>query len=105
MKSTVPEKKELSIEDFVLGEERAERRDVDVEPKEETKPKTVYPWETERMKMREDVLKTFNIRLPEPYLLKLRFIGKNIPDSMHQFCLEILKKEIDKKVAKLTSKK
>ena len=51
--------------------------------------------------MREDVLKVYNLRFPEPYLLKLKHIAAHTPDSMHQFCINVLLPAIDKKVKEL----
>ena len=60
----------------------------------------LLPWEDPRV--REDVRKGYNLRLPEPYLLKLRFIAAHRQSSMHQFCLGILLPAIDEKVKELT---
>ena len=56
-----------------------------------------YPWDTAR----PDVLKQYQLRLPEPYLEKLRYIGQHTPLSMQQFCLEVLMPAIDAKIAAL----
>ncbi len=58
------------------------------------------PWEDPQV--RDDVLKVYNLRLPEPYLLKLKHIAAHTPDSMHQFCIDVLLPAIDKKVKELT---
>lgn len=58
------------------------------------------PWEDPRV--REDVLKVYNLRLPEPYLLKLKFIAEHTPDSMQKFCLETLLPAIDARIGQLT---
>lgn len=47
-----------------------------------------YPWAAPGV--RDDVAKVFNLRLPEPYLLKLKYIAEHTPDSMQQFCLNAL---------------
>jgi hypothetical protein len=57
------------------------------------------PWNQPRV--RADVLKVYNLRLPEPYLLKLRFIAENTPGSMHRFCLDALLPAIDAEVERL----
>ena len=59
-----------------------------------------YPWEDS--KIRDDVLKVYNLRLPEAYLLKLKYIAENTPDSMQQFCLSALLPAIDAKIEELT---
>lgn len=61
-------------------------------------PAISYPWETAR----SDVLKQYQLRLPEPYLEKLRYIGQHTPHSMQQFCLDILLPAIDAKITELT---
>jgi hypothetical protein len=60
------------------------------------------PWE--RPSVRDDVKKTYVLRLPEAYLLKLKFIAQNTPDSMQKFCLTELLPAIDKKVNELLAK-
>lgn len=59
-----------------------------------------YPWQHPRV--RDDVLKVYNLRLPEPYLLKLRFIAGNTPGSMQRFCLDALLPAIDAEIERLT---
>ena len=59
-----------------------------------------YPWNDP--KVREDVLKLYNLRLPEPYLLKLKYIAEHTPDSMQKFCLDALLPAIDAKIEQLT---
>ena len=51
-------------------------------------------------KLRDDVLKVYNLRLPEPYLLKLKYIAEHTPGSMHQFCIDTLLPAIDKKITR-----
>ena len=65
------------------------------------KPEAFYPWETPGI--REDVTKVFNLRLAEPYLLKLKYIAEHTPDSMQQFCLHVLLPAINAKIEELTS--
>ncbi len=65
-------------------------------------PLTPYPWEASGI--REDVAKVYNLRLPEPYLLKLKYIAEHSPASMQQFCLKLLLPAIDVKIAELTRK-
>jgi hypothetical protein len=58
-----------------------------------------YPWEEPGV--RDDVTKVYNLRLPEPYLLKLKYIAENTPNSMHKFCLNVLQDAIDEKIEEL----
>jgi hypothetical protein len=61
-----------------------------------------YPWQGD--KIREDVLKVYNLRLPEAYLLKLKYIADHTPGSMQKFCLDALLPAIDKEINKLLKK-
>ena len=61
-------------------------------------PPPAGPWETAR----PDVQKTFNVRLPEPHLLMLRYIAEHTPDSMQMFCQKLLLPAIEAKIAELT---
>ena len=58
-----------------------------------------YPWQAPGV--RDDVHKVYNLRLPEPYLLKLKYIADHIPESMQQFCLNTLLPAIDDQIAAL----
>ena len=53
--------------------------------------------------MREDVAQVFNLRPPEPYPLKLKFIAERSPDSMPQFYLNVLLPANAAKIAALTA--
>ncbi|HCB12751.1 MAG TPA: hypothetical protein DEP36_04165 [Gammaproteobacteria bacterium] len=59
-----------------------------------------YPWKVPGV--REDVAKVFNLRLPEPDLLKLKYIAEHTPDSMQQFCQRVLRPAIEAKIQELT---
>ncbi len=59
-----------------------------------------YPWQEPGV--RDDVLKTYNLRLAEPYLLKLKFIAEHTPDSMQKFCMNVIVDAIDRKIEDLT---
>jgi hypothetical protein len=52
---------------------------------------------------KRDITKVYNLRLPEPYLLKLKYIAEHTPESMQKFCLELLLPAIDAKIAELTN--
>ena len=85
-----------SADDFIAG---ADQQTEAVEQPEST-PVALLPWKDSQV--REDVLKVYNLRLPEPYLLKLKHIATHTPGSMHQFCIDVLLPAIDKKVKELT---
>jgi hypothetical protein len=59
----------------------------------------VYPWQEPHI--RADVTKVYNLRLSEPYLLKLKYIAEHTPDSMQKFCMAVLEKAIDDKINEL----
>ena len=93
MKSRLPGKKDLDIDAFISGAGDKTAKSTLVE-------KTAsYSWE--ETGVREDVTKVYNLRLPEPYLLKLKYIAENTPDSMHKFCLNVLQEAIDAKIEEL----
>jgi hypothetical protein len=85
-----------NVDTFIEGaEKRIETPTPPVVPKE-------LPWNA--LGVREDVAKIFNIRLPEPYHLKLAYIAEHTPQSMHNFCLDVLKSAIDAEIEELTGK-
>lgn len=60
-----------------------------------------YPWEEPDVS--EDTIKTYLLRLPEPYLLKLRFIREQTGRSMQHVCLDAILPRIDEEVERITS--
>ncbi len=84
-----------SVEDFISS---AEQKKEQIEQSFQKLDK-VYPWEMSEV--REDVAKVYNLRLPEPYLLKLKYIAEHTPESMQTFCLRVLLPGIDKKIKEL----
>lgn len=95
LKSRPPQKTQQDLDAFLAGaEQRTESK-----PKS-TKKAATYPWE--EAGVRDDVTKVYNIRLPEPYLLKLKYIAEHTPGSMHKFCLDHLLTAIDAKIDELT---
>ena len=88
------------VEKFISeAENRREVIPPDREPAVKKEHK-VYPWQDPRL--RDDVAKVYNLRLPEAYLLKLKYIAEHSPQSMQRFCLDVLLPEIDKKIKELT---
>ncbi len=75
--------------------------EAEVLPPDTPTSNTTYPWDAGRA----DVLKSFNLRLPEPILFQLRYIGEYTPYSMQQFCIEHLTVAIQEKIAELTGEK
>jgi hypothetical protein len=95
LKSRPPSKPKQDLNAFLTGAESGKKNLPPAGQAEET-----YPWQEPGV--RDDVTKPFNLRLPEPYLLKLRYIGEHTPHSMQQFCLSILQDAIDSKIKELT---
>ena len=79
------------VEDFILGAESPPAASASSEPP--------LPWNAP--KVRDDMLKVYNLRLPEPYFLKLKFIAERTPGSMHKFCLDALLPAIDAEIERL----
>jgi len=96
LKSRLPgkAKQDLDIEAFISGAEKKG------EPKPAKKQTSVYPWEEPGI--RDDVTKVYNLRLPEAYLLKLKYIAEHTPHSMQKFCLNVVQEAIDAKINELT---
>ena len=88
-----------NVADFIGGAERRGQASSHT-VSNDTEP---YSWENPRV--REDVQKAYNLRLPEPYLLKLKYIAEHTPDSMHKFCLNVLLPAIDERIEELTDRK
>lgn len=65
-----------------------------------TKSIKVYPWEAENV--RDDVIKSFNLRFPESYFLKLEYIAKQTRRSKHGLCFEVIKEMIDSEINNMT---
>ena len=57
-----------------------------------------YPW----TQGRPDVIKTYVLRLPEPYHRKLQYIAAHTPYSMQRFLQEVVYAAIDQKITELT---
>lgn len=93
LKSRPPAKQKPDLDAFITGAEKVSSQSV-------SKKRAVYPWE--ETGVRDDVTKVYNLRLSEPYLLKLKYIADNTPNSMQKFCLDILEPAIDVEIAKLT---
>jgi hypothetical protein len=92
MKSRLPAKsKSDELDAFITG---ADDRLVKIPIMEKN-----YPWKAQGV--RDDVAKVYNLRLSEPYLLKLKYIAEHTPNSMQKFCLNVLQDAIDAKIKEL----
>lgn len=58
--------------------------------------KEIFPWE--HPNIRSDVYKTFNLRLPEEYFLKLDYLSKITKESKQRICIDVVISEIDKRL-------
>ena len=57
------------------------------------------PWDDPSV--REDVTKVFNLRLPEPLFLKLKWLSENTPKtSMQKVCMDAVSKSVEEEVRK-----
>lgn len=61
-----------------------------------------YPWEAPGV--REDVMKSFPLRMTEPVYLKLKFIAENSQYSMNSFVLEKISAAIEEEIAKVSGR-
>lgn len=94
LKSRLPGKNTVDLNAFIAGAEDRTASNVSAE-----EPLT-YPWE--EVGVRADVTKVYNLRLSEPYLLKLKYIAEHSPESMQKFCLNVVEAAIDKRIQELT---
>lgn len=94
LKSRPPAKQKPDLDAFISGAE--EKNSIQSAPIQ----KVIYPWQ--EAGIREDVTKVYNLRLSEPYLLKLKYIAEHTPNSMQKFCLSVLEQAIDKEIDRLT---
>jgi hypothetical protein len=92
---------EAGVEEFISGATTETRHET---PPMGTKPERWagerYPWQAPAVRV--DITKVYNLRLPEPALLKLKYIAEHTPDSMQKFCLDLLLPAIDAKIDELT---
>lgn len=92
------------VEDFIAGAERRKEISDDMASSHTISYESAsLPWN--QPGIRDDVLKVYNLRLPEAYLLKLKYIAEHTPDSMQKFCLDALLPAIDAKIEELLSRK
>jgi hypothetical protein len=104
LKMTPPEE----IDDFekarenFLSEPEKKKKTAHVHSNEtESSQNPELPWENANVNNR--VIKTFNLRFTEPDFLKLKFVVENSNEkSMHSFCANIIKNEIEKRLKKMT---
>jgi hypothetical protein len=64
------------------------------------KERVTYPWEDPRV--REDVAKVYNLRLPEPVHLQLKWLAERSPESMHEIAVKAVEAEVRRRIRKET---
>lgn len=77
-----------SVHDFILEAERK----VDNKEQVENTSKS-YPWEDKQI--REDVQKVFTVKLPEAYILKIKYISEITNKSQQKIIREIICENLD----------
>ncbi|MFO7713999.1 hypothetical protein, partial [Desulfosarcina sp.] len=77
-KPPIPKKRNLSEDNFIQGTSN-------------------FPW----AEANERVIKSFNLRLPEPLHMKLQYIADNTPHSIHGFIMEAVEKAIEDELERL----
>ena len=87
------------MDDFIAGAGTRTVDEVTPQAPQHEATQEPYPWESPGV--RENITKVYNLRFPEPYLLKLKYIAEHTPASMQAFCLDLLLPEIDKKIEEL----
>lgn len=96
LKSRPPIKHRPDLNAFLGGAEEK----TTAQPVSKYRKDAMYPWEEQGV--REDVTKVYNLRLSEPYLLKLKYIAEHTPNSMQKFCLKVMQEAIDVEIERLT---
>jgi len=96
-----------AAEDFIAGAEEhteptapPEKAPAAERPKSSPQPKAKarYPWEDPRV--REDMTKVYNLRLPEPIHLQLKWLAQHSPESMHEIAVNAVEAEVRRRVRK-----
>lgn len=83
------------VEEFILAAEQR-REDSDYN---KTKIGEIYPWQDSTV--RADVQKVFTVKLPEEYILKIKFISDKTNKSQQKIVREIVCHEVDSIVLQL----
>lgn len=85
-----------TAEDFILEAASSPQRKVYNELKVKNK---VYPWDEEHI--REDVQKVFTVKLPEAYILKIKYISELTNKSQQKIVREIVSASVDEMLKEL----
>jgi hypothetical protein len=76
-----------SAQDFILAAEKKAENSSNILPKEK------LPWELDNV--RSDVHKVFTVKLPEEYLIKIKYLSDKTNKSQQKIVREVIQKEID----------
>ena len=71
-----------------------------VPSKSKANEKEKYPWKDPLV--RGDVTKVYNLRLSEPIHLKLKWLAKRSPESMHEIAVKAVEAEVRRRIRKET---
>lgn len=93
--------KKLSLKKTRAGGKKAEEDFIE-EPERKIRAKLggVFPWE--KPEVNERVVKVFNLRLPEPEFLKIKYLVKwSDFNSMHDFCLQAIREKLEENLSEI----
>ena len=95
------EKKKLTLKKRT-DKEKAKQEFIE-EPERKIKEKSEYQFPWDAPEVNERVIKVFNVRLPEPDHLKIRWIVKksNEFNSVHEFFLKTIQDKIREEISKI----
>ena len=91
-----PNKNEKTIEEFIS---EAEEKKKETTTNKLLKKIESLPWENSLV--RKDVQKAFTIKLPEEYILKIKYFSEKTNKSQQRIIREIISKEIDKLISEI----
>ena len=86
-----PTKSAPSAEEFIRQANQAPSEEVE-------KTDKAYPWDDP--KVRDDVIKSVNLRLSEPYILKLQYLSEKTHLSQQEIIRNVLLPWLDEEVQK-----
>ncbi len=88
-----------SEQDFIEAAEKPKSSSPTPQKIEEVGSLSPLPWEGNNV--REDVIKSINLRLSEPYILKLQFLSEKTNKSQQRIIREVLCPALDLEIEKL----
>lgn len=95
-----PVEVEAKARAFIQGAEDNQRGDQPPVATPAPAPEPAYPWLSPLV--RKDIVKVFNLRVPEPTKLKLQWLAESSPKSMHQIALDAVEAEVERMVRERT---